>query len=725
MMFNFAVTAFVEPTVKPTIQMKRIFIIFCLAILTPVLSVAQTTQELAALESEIEADLTENILPYWMNNAVDPDGGFYGFVSWDNKPRPQAPKGAILNARILWTFSRAYRCYGLEEYKEIADRAADYFKSHFIDRKYGGVVWSVNSEGAMLDGTKQTYANAFGIYGLAEHFRATGNVASLNSAIDLFRTLEEKTHDKVRKGYIETHERDWSPTSGKGVDGKAGATKTMNTHIHVMEAYSNLYQAWPDEALKDALYELVGIVQNELYDADGRTLVTFCDDDWNPINPERSAGHDIETAWLLTEAVEILGDETLLESARKRAVEMTDAALEAGFQKDGGMLSSRSGVEGEFSYAWWCQNEAVNGCINAWQITGDRKYFDAAAATWGYIKQHFIDRENGGWHMEFDEDGTSIKSAKISEWNCPYHNSRMGFEAKSRLVKPSVHTEVMAWSNITGVRLEGELIDFESSLRVGTPGGEIESSGREKQNKIRYDRQGDSQITTTPMHGAIFNQTVTDVDMSTVNLKWSVEATETIKKGAYFCMSFAPKYYSDATVRTSGRKITIIAPERNISLTFNKPVKSFLREEDGNKVLYVTFLPKLLGWLGFYIMAAGLMSTMYKFIPATKVLYKNAFWSAVVSAAVFAIFQYMYLKTQFFVARLNGVYGAMAAIPLFLMWVNFSWQIIIYGEQLCYGMQNVDSYHIPEGKLKDFTPLRDRLKQEEMVAELEDGGYDG
>lgn len=573
--------------------MKRIFITFCLAILTPVLSVAQTTQELATLESGIEADLTENILPYWMNNAVDPDGGFYGFVSWDNKPRPLAPKGAILNARILWTFSRAYRCYGLEEYKEIADRAADYFKSHFIDRKYGGVVWSVNSEGALLDGTKQTYANAFGIYGLAEHFRATGNVASLNSAIDLFRTLEEKTHDKVRKGYIETHERDWSPTSGKGVDGKAGATKTMNTHIHVMEAYSNLYQAWPDEALKDALYELVGIVQNELYDADGRTLVTFCDDDWNPINPERSAGHDIETAWLLTEAAGILGDDALLESARKRAVEMTDAALEAGFQKDGGMLSSRSGVEGEFSYAWWCQNEAVNGCINAWQITGDRKYFDAAAATWGYIKQHFIDRENGGWHMEFDEDGTSIKSAKISEWNCPYHNSRMGFEAKSRLVKPSVHTEVMAWSNITGVRLEGELIDFESSLRVGTPGGEIESSGREKQNKIRYDRQGNSQITTTPMHGAIFNQTVTDVDMSTVNLKWSVEATETLKEGAYFCMSFAPKYYSGATVKTTGRKITITAPERNISLTFNKPVKSFVREEDGNKVLYVTFLPKL------------------------------------------------------------------------------------------------------------------------------------
>lgn len=132
-----------------------------------------------------------------------------------------------------------------------------------------------------------------------------------------------------------------------------------------------------------------------------------------------------------------------------------------------------------------------------------------------------------------------------------------------------------------------------------------------------------------------------------------------------------------------------------------------------------SFLMKLLGWVIFYIVALFTFSAMYKFIPATKVFYRNAFWSAVVSAAVFAIFQYMYLKTQFFVARLNGVYGAMAAIPLFLMWVNFSWQIIIYGEQLCYGMQNVDSYHIPEGKLKDFTPLRNRLKMEDMMDKLD------
>ena len=151
----------------------------------------------------------------------------------------------------------------------------------------------------------------------------------------------------------------------------------------------------------------------------------------------------------------------------------------------------------------------------------------------------------------------------------------------------------MAWSNITGVRLEGELIDFESTLRVGVPGGEIESTGREKQNRIRYNRDSATQTTITPMHGAVITQTVTDVDMSTVNLTWSVEAVETLDEGVYFCMTLTPKYYSDATIKTSGRNITIKAPERNISLRFNKSVKAFVREEDGNKVIYITLMPSL------------------------------------------------------------------------------------------------------------------------------------
>jgi membrane protein len=133
----------------------------------------------------------------------------------------------------------------------------------------------------------------------------------------------------------------------------------------------------------------------------------------------------------------------------------------------------------------------------------------------------------------------------------------------------------------------------------------------------------------------------------------------------------------------------------------------------------LSFITTLMGWMVFYIFAALVFSVMYKFIPAVEVKYRHAFRSALVAALIFVPFQYIYLEMQVFVTRLNGVYGAIAAIPLFLMWVNYSWQIIIYGAQLCYGMQNIDKYNIPEGSLKDFTPLLDRIKEEREMEEIE------
>ena len=219
--------------------MKRYRILLISLLLVPALAHSQTRSQVEELSGSIEKDLIEGILPFWINHTVDPDGGFYGTVLNDGRAVP-TEKGAILNARILWTFSRAYCQYGLPVYKEMADRAADYFKQHFIDRKYGGVFWTVGNEGAMQDGTKQTYANAFGIYGLSEHFRATGDLGSLEAAQGIFRVLQDHSHDAARKGYIEVFNRDWSRTDAKGIDGRAATTKTMNTHIHVMEGFTNL-----------------------------------------------------------------------------------------------------------------------------------------------------------------------------------------------------------------------------------------------------------------------------------------------------------------------------------------------------------------------------------------------------------------------------------------------------------------------------------------------------
>ena len=563
-------------------------ILLCAAFLAAQFSFAQTRVQKELLLDEIETDLTENILPFWIEKVTDPDGGLYGAVNIEGKARPDAPRGAVMNARTLWTFSKAYGKYGLPEYKEAADRLARYIIDHFIDPKFGGVYWSLTPDGFPKDPTKQSYATAFAIYGLAEHFRVTGSACSLEAAKALYGTLEEKVHDKAGKGYIESFPRNYVRAEIKGVDGKVGAAKTMNTHIHILEAYTTLYQVWPSEELKANLVELLGLLQDKLYSPADKQIIPFCDDNWTSMGLAESYGHTIETSWLMCEAAEVVADPALLEVVRRQAVEMVDSSLAHGFNADGLMMPDPS-----YEYEWWPQCESVIGCINAWQITGQKKYFDAAVSSWNVIKKYFIDPRGGAWFPTLKDDWKPGHKPKADIWYGPYHSSRVAYELSGRLAEKTVHSEVMAWSNITGIRVEGELIDFESTLRVGVPGGEMESTGREKQSRIRYNRDGDTQTTITPMHGAVITQTVTDVDMQTVDLSWSAEALEDSKEGLYFCMSFAPKYYSDATIKTSGRKVTVSAPERGITINFNKSVKTSVREEDGNKVLYVTLMPKL------------------------------------------------------------------------------------------------------------------------------------
>ena len=363
---------------------------------------AQTKAEMEQLRQEVTQNLTENILPFWMENTVDPDGGFYGVVMNDGKAADNADKGAVLNARILWTFSKAYRHYGLESYRQTADRAAEYYLAHFIDRKYEGVYWALTSEGVAKNTTKQTYASAFGIYGLAEHFRATGDKRSLEAAIKLYQTLESKVHDKAKLGYIEMFQRDYTRGQQHGVDGHASASKTMNTHIHVLEAYTTLYQVWPNDELKANLKELLGILSSKLYDQ------------------KRAA---------------VVGDPDLKARVEAQAVKMARTALDEGLDNEGAMRYEKTSKGYSSRISWWPQCETVIGAVNAWQLTGDRRFFDAAVRNWAYVKAHLVDQTNGGWYKDLDEQGKpSPWSPKASEWNCPYHNSRMGYELAERLL---------------------------------------------------------------------------------------------------------------------------------------------------------------------------------------------------------------------------------------------------------------------------------------------------
>ena len=572
------------------------FISFLVSFMICTLSYAQSAEQQKKLSDEIEQDLTTNVLQFWLNNAADNvNGGFCGEISSDGKGNPQAPKSAILGARILWTFSAAYRTYSITEYRQMADRVQAYYISNFIDHRHGGVYWTLTPDGDILDATKQTYAAAFGIYGLSEHFRATGNVQSLEAAKQIYNTLEQKVRDHGQGGYREVFSRDYSNASVKGIDGRLGPSKTMNTHIHILEAYTNLYKAWPDEGLKASLRELIGIVGTKLYDQKTGHLILFCDDDWKSLEPVDSYGHDIETSWLLTEAAEALGDEEVLARVKKQAVRMADAALAEGL-RDGGVMIYEKNQKGlDEREAWWVQAEAVVGCINAWQITGQKKYFDQAVKTWNYITAHFIDNAGGEWWRNLGKGGVpNRREPKGSMWNCPYHNSRMGMEVVRRLKPQTVHSEVMAWSNITGIRQQGELIDFESSLCVGRMDGYMEHTGRERQQNVRYRREGLTQIVDIPMHGAHFHQEVTDVDMQTVHLTWEATADTTLAgEAAYLCVSLSPEYYAGAKIKASGKNVRISAAERTMSFRFTRTVKTQVREENGNRNLYVELLPQL------------------------------------------------------------------------------------------------------------------------------------
>ena len=395
---------------------------------------AQANVEADTLRDEVLKDLKENVLHFWEKYAVDPAGGFYGMILNDGTPRPDEAKGVVLNARILWTFSTAYRLFGDENYKHLANRAQRYLIDHFIDKELGGVYWSLHADGTPLDTEKQTYGMAFAIYGLSEHFRATGSTESLMQSIDLYKVLETQVREFENDGYIESFTRNWQVPPRYGYDGTGLASKTMNTHIHLLEAYTSLYRVWRNEGLQKRLNTLINLVVDKIYNPETNHLKLFFNNQWESLEDIDSYGHDIETGWLLTEAAEVLEDKALLKRIEPIAVNLTDAALKEGRNEDGSLIYERHGADYQRTLSWWCQAETIVGCVNAWQISGNEHYLHAADKTWEWVKTRMIDKEHGEWFRSVTPEGMpDLKTPKASMWNCPYHNSRMGFELFLRL----------------------------------------------------------------------------------------------------------------------------------------------------------------------------------------------------------------------------------------------------------------------------------------------------
>jgi mannobiose 2-epimerase len=363
------------------------------------------------------------------------NGEFYGRIDGSGVIHYDADKGCVLNARILWTFSSAFRILKNPDYLKTAERSKDYLFDHFFDKKYGGVYWLIDHKGKMKDGKKQIYAQAFAIYGLTEYYRITNDKTCLDKAIDLFRLIEKYSFDDKLEGYFEAFSREWGALDDLRLSSKdANEKKTMNTHLHILEAYTNLYRVWKDDLLKQQLRCLIGVFIDKIVNSRTFNLNMFFDEEWNDKTDLVSYGHNIESSWLIYEAALVLGDETVLTQIETICLRIAEAS-KAGIMQDGSMIYENFFNSGKIDSDrhWWVQAESVVGFLNAFSLSGKEEFLDLSLAAWRFISDHLVDRNNVEWFWSVDKNlQPNLKEDKSGFWKCPYHNSRMCLEIIER-----------------------------------------------------------------------------------------------------------------------------------------------------------------------------------------------------------------------------------------------------------------------------------------------------
>jgi cellobiose epimerase len=380
------------------------------------------------LRSSIARELQDNLLPFWRERCLDQaHSGFIAEMADDGTLNESAPRGLILNARLLWTFSALWNALADERDLALARRAYNYLENYFRDRQYGGYVWRVSPDSRVLDGSKKIYGQAFCIYALSEYYWATSDAAALRAAIELSRLTEQYAYDEDYGGYVEVRSQDWSPAEDLRLSEKdMDVAKSMNTHLHILEAYTNLHRVWPNTLVATRLRELIHLFGSRMLTPAGH-FDLFFEKDWTVRSNAYTYGHDIEGAWLLYEAAEMLGDDELLDRVSQWTVSIARAVGAEALDREGGLAyEGRSGVVIDPSREWWPQAEAILGFWYAYRVTADEKYAEIAARLWEFIQKRMVDREQGEWFWRVFADGSvDRKEPKISEWKDPYHGVRM------------------------------------------------------------------------------------------------------------------------------------------------------------------------------------------------------------------------------------------------------------------------------------------------------------
>ncbi len=404
--------------------------------------------KLQELRTEMQDIVNDNILRFWLDRMQDHEnGGFYGRMRGDGVIEKEADKGGILNARILWSFSAAYRVLQKTEYLQAATRAKDYIISNFFDSLYGGTYWQLDYKGMAVDTKKQFYALGFMLYGLTEYVRATADATVFAKAVELFECIETHAFDPLYNGYIEAQTREWQSIEDMRLsEFDANFPKSQNTHLHIIEPYTNLYRCIKEnpslasaeffDRVGGALRNLINIFCNHILNPETHHLDLFFTMDWTRgAGHLESYGHDIECSWLMHESALVLDDKELLAKVEPIVQKVAEAS-EKGLNADGSMTHEANLDTGHVDddRHWWVQAEAVVGFYNVYQHFNDETALAKALNCWTYIKENLIDYENGEWYWSRDKNGVlNTTDDHAGFWKCPYHNTRMCLELIERI----------------------------------------------------------------------------------------------------------------------------------------------------------------------------------------------------------------------------------------------------------------------------------------------------
>lgn len=387
--------------------------------------------------NEVKEQLIGNIIPFWKSLKDDTYGGFYGEVNYDLVILPHSIKGGIFNSRILWFFANAYLTLKDEEYLKYADHAYEFLRDYLIDKEYGGVYWSVSYDGKAEDNSKHTYNQAFAIYGLASYYDASGNREALNLAYQLVDKVENVCKDQG--GYLEAFDREFKPQDNEKLsENGVMASRTMNTLLHVLEAYTELYRVDKSAEIAGHIRFMLDLFADKVYNKNLRRLDVFFDVDWNCIIDLNSYGHDIEASWLVDRACEVLDEEEYTKKISVITKDLVDHIHSVGLDEGSSLYNECENGIIDTKKVWWVQVEAIIGFINGYEKDLSRKdYLLTARRIWDYTVEYMIDKRPGGeWFNELYKDGAPIKEKEIAgPWKCPYHNGRMCFEIINRQVE--------------------------------------------------------------------------------------------------------------------------------------------------------------------------------------------------------------------------------------------------------------------------------------------------